>query len=360
MNYNISITKVKQPKYKSLDFNDLPFGRIFSDHMFVADYCDGNWQNPRIIPFEPIAMHPASMVLHYGQAIFEGMKAFKNKQGEPVFFRPEMHAKRINASAQRLCMPTIPEDLFLEGLHQLIGIDHNWIPTTENSALYIRPFMIATDEFLGVRPSETYKFIIFTCPVGAYYSKPVSLYAEQHYVRAVNGGVGEAKAAGNYAASLLPAKLAQEKGYDQVMWLAAPDFKQVQEVGTMNIFFVIDGKVITPKTDGAILKGITRDSIITLLKDKGIEVLEQHVTIDDILDAHQKGTLQECFGSGTAAVVSPVHTIIIGEQKLVLPDVENAKIATFTKSTIEKIRSGEIEDTFNWIQPVRILEQSLA
>ncbi len=360
MKHNISVTKSKQTRYTNLDFNNLPFGRIFSDHMFIVNFESGVWKNPRIIPFEHLEMHPAAMVLHYGQAIFEGMKAFKNKEGAPLFFRPEMHAKRINASAQRLCMPQVPEDLFLEALHQLVGLDHNWIPTNPSSALYIRPFMIATDGFLGVRPSETYQFIIFTCPVGAYYPKPVSLYAERKYVRAVNGGVGEAKAAGNYAAALLPAKLAQEKGYDQVMWLEAPDFKRIQEVGTMNIFFVIDGKVITPKTDGAILKGITRNSVITILRDKGYEVLERDITTDDVIAAHQAGTLQECFGTGTAAVVSQVHKIIIEEETIELPSLEDAKIAVLAKSTIEGIRFGTIEDKYGWIEPVKILEGVVA
>lgn len=359
MQHNISVTRTTNPKYNDLDFNNLPFGRIFSDHMFIADYEAGAWMNPRIIPFDNLQMHPASMVLHYGQAIFEGMKAFKNQDGTPIFFRPEMHAKRINASAKRLCMPQVPEALFLEAIHQLVDLDQNWIPANPSASLYIRPFMIATDGFLGVRPSNRYQFIIFTCPVGAYYAKPVSLYGERHYMRAVKGGAGEAKAAGNYAASLLPAKLAQEKGYDQVMWLEAPDFKKVQEVGTMNIFFVIDGKVITPKTDGAILKGITRNSLLTILKDKGYEVSEQDITTDDLLAAHQAGTLQECFGTGTAAVVSQVYKITIDDHILELPSIEKATVAPLAKATIEGIRFGTIEDKYDWIVPVGMPEAAI-
>ncbi|MEM9992146.1 MAG: branched-chain amino acid aminotransferase, partial [Bacteroidota bacterium] len=304
MSYSIPITKVTNSRLPQIDFQQLPFGHIFTDHMFVADYADGQWQAPRIVPVEEFALHPAATVLHYGQAVFEGMKAFKNKADEAVFFRPEMHAKRINASAARLCMPPFPEDLFQEALQQLVGLEQDWIPPVADSALYLRPFMIATDAFLGVRPSSTYKFFILACPVGPYYAAPVTLYAEQKYVRATVGGVGEAKAAGNYAAALLPAKEARAKGFDQVMWLDGKEFKYIQEVGTMNIFFVIDGKVITPATDGAILKGITRDSVLTILRDWGYEVEERALSIDEVVEAHQAGLLQEVFGTGTAAVIS--------------------------------------------------------
>lgn len=360
MNYNISIKRSTNPRFADIDFDNLPFGRLFSDHLFMVDYYDGKWQDARIIPFQNLDLHPASMVLHYGQAIFEGMKAFKNKDGEAVFFRPEQHAKRINESAKRMCMPELPEDLFLEALHQLIDIDQNWIPRQKGAGLYVRPFMIATDGFIGVKPSTTYKFIIFTCPVGMYYSKPVSLYVEQEYVRAVKGGVGEAKAAGNYAGSLLPTRLAGEKGYDQVMWMTAPDFKYVQEVGTMNIFFVIDGKVITPPTDGAILKGITRKSVIQILKDGGFTVEERPISIDEIVEAHQAGKLEEAFGSGTAVVISQVNKIAYGETEMVLPPPEKAKAANYAKTIIERLRSGEIADPYGWIVPVKRLEAAMA
>ncbi len=356
MSYNISVTKVTQSRLPSVDFNNLPFGRIFTDHMFVADYQDGQWQDLRIVPTGNFELHPAAMVLHYGQAIFEGMKAFKNKDGEAVFFRPEMHSERINASATRLCMPEIPAELFDEAIHQLVALEEAWIPPVKDSALYVRPFMIATDGFLGVRPSETYKFFILTCPVGPYYAKPVTLYTEQKYVRAAVGGVGEAKAAGNYAASLLPAKEAKNKGFDQVMWMDEKEFKYIQEVGTMNIFFVIDGKVITPKTNGAILKGITRDSIITLLRDMGYEVEEKDVSIDEIVAAYEAGTLQEAFGTGTAAVVSHVAGISYQGKMMELPAIEKRVIAHKAKARIEGIRSGELEDKFAWIKAVRVLE----
>lgn len=354
MKAHIHITKAKESRLNTVDFDNIPFGRVFSDHMFVADYKNGAWQDYRIVPFGHFTMHPASMALHYGQAIFEGMKASKTHDGQPMLFRPEMHARRINASAERLVMPAFPEDVFVEALHALVGLDADWIPANEGSALYIRPYMFATDEFIGVRPSETYRFIIFTGPVGPYYPKPVKLLVEQHYVRAVPGGTGEAKAAGNYAGSLLPARLAQQKGYDQVMWMGGPNMELVQEVGTMNIFFVIDGKLITPATDGAILKGITRDSILTLMREKGYTVEERPVSIHEIAAAHAAGTLQECFGAGTAAVVSHVSDIALGEQVMTLPSVENRPIGDLIKSYINGVRSGRIPDTHGWNVPVEI------
>ncbi|MCB0628278.1 MAG: branched-chain amino acid aminotransferase [Saprospiraceae bacterium] len=356
MKYDIKVSKTKQSRLNEVDFDNIPFGRVFSDHMFVADYENGKWTDLRIVPFAPFSIHPASMVLHYGQSIFEGMKASKNENGQPMFFRPEMHAKRINASAQRMCMPDFPEDLFLEAIHSLVALDQGWIPPQEGSALYIRPYMFATDEFIGVRPSDTYRFIIFTGPVGPYYAKPVSLIAEQTYIRAVAGGTGEAKTSGNYAASLLPARVAQEKGYDQVMWMDGKEFKYIQEVGTMNIFFVINGKVVTPATDGAILKGITRDTILILLREKGYEVIEKPLHIDEVVAAFDRGELQEVFGTGTAAVVSHVAKIAYGDRVLELPAIEGRKIGPMIKDEIDGLRSGRIEDTHGWVEEVKTLE----
>lgn len=355
MKYDIKITRTSHSRLADIEFDNLPFGRTFSDHMFVTEYEDGAWRNPRIVPFEHFTIHPAAMVLHYGQAIFEGMKASKSYDGKPLLLRPDMHAKRLNKSAERMCMPSIPEDLFLEALHALVGLDSGWIPPQKGSALYVRPYMFANDEFIGVRPADKYKFIIFTGPVGPYYAKPVSLLAEQKYVRAVKGGTGEAKAAGNYAASLLPAKLAQEKGFDQVMWMDGHEFKYIHEVGTMNIFFVIDGKVVTPSTDGEILKGITRDSFLTILRDKGYTTEERPVSIDEIVEAHKNGKLQEVFGAGTAAVVAHVAKIAYGDTIITLPPVEERKIGTLLKAEIDGLRAGTIVDTRNWIVPVKEL-----
>ena len=352
MAYHIQTTRTTESRLDQVDFSNLPFGKTFSDHMFVADYRDGEWQDLRIVPFGRFEIHPSSMSLHYGQAIFEGMKAFKSTEGQPLFFRPEQHAIRINRSAERMCMPTIPEDLFLQALHQLIELDQGWIPPQTGSALYIRPFMFANDEFLGVRPSERYRFMIFSGPVGPYYAKPVRLRAETEYIRAAIGGVGEAKAAGNYASAMLPTKLAKEAGFDQVLWLDAKEHKYVQEVGTMNIFFVIDGKVVTPETSGAILRGITRDSLLQILKHEGYEVEERAVSIDEVMAAGRNGTLQEVFGSGTAAVIAFVKELQYQDETVQVPHGEDAKVGPMLKHYIESLRNGTREDTFGWVVPV--------
>lgn len=360
MSFEISVKRTSQSRLPDINFSDLPFGRTFSDHMFVADYYDGKWQDFRIVPFAHFPIHPAAMALHYGQAIFEGMKASKSVEGKPLFFRPEQHSLRINRSAHRMCMPAFPEDVFIEALHKLVALDADWIPTDPGSALYIRPYMFANDEFIGVKPSQTYKFIIFTGPVGPYYPKPVRLLAETKYIRAAIGGTGEAKAAGNYAGSLLPAKLAQEKGFDQVMWLDAKEFKYIQEAGTMNLFFVIDGRVITPDLSGTILPGITRDSFIKVLKGKGIPVEERPITTDEIIQAYRNNKLEEAFGAGTAAVVAHVAEIQIEDTLVTLPPVENRKIGTMLKATIERLRDGTGEDPFGWVIPVKELAEVTA
>jgi len=353
----ITIQPVSTSRISTVDFDNIPFGRTFSDHMFTADYKDGEWGNYQIVPFGPFEVHPACMALHYGQAIFEGMKASKSKDGQPMLFRPELHVQRLNASARRLSMPEFPETAFVDAVEKLVGLEHEWIPPAEGSALYLRPFMFGDGEFIGVSPSDTYKFIIFTGPVGPYYSKPVRLIAEDHYVRAAIGGVGEAKAAGNYAASLLPAAKAKASGYDQVMWMDAKEFKYIQEAGTMNLFFVIDGKLVTPETDGAILKGITRRTLIQIAQDKGIEVIEKRLPIDEVIEAYRAGKLEECFGSGTAAVVSHVAEITYKDLTMVLPPVEDRKIGKMLKATIDGLRAGTVEDTNGWVRPIEKLER---
>ncbi len=348
---NISIKHINESRLSSVDLDNIPFGRVFTDHMFVMDYYDGKWQDARILPVHDLSIHPANLTLHYGQSIFEGMKAFKNSDHVPILFRPEMHARRMNASAERMVMPTIDQDVFIEAIRQLVYLEKDWIPDMDGSALYIRPFMFATDEFLGVAPSETYKFIVMTLPVAPYYDRPVKLLASDKYIRAAIGGVGEAKTAGNYAASLYASKEAKSKGYDQVLWLDGKEFTYVQEVGTMNMFFVIDDTVITPATDGAILKGITRDTFLHLLKDWGIPVEERKISIQEVIDAAEKGTLQGAFGSGTAAVAADVCEIRYKDQ-LVQVNVEENSIASRLKREINGIRKGEIEDKFGWTDPV--------
>ncbi|MEO7175346.1 MAG: branched-chain amino acid aminotransferase, partial [Saprospiraceae bacterium] len=309
MAIRIPITQNPVSCLPGIDFDNIPFGKYFTDHMFIADYDGQDWVDARIVPLEHMAIHPANMTFHYGQAIFEGMKATINGEGTPLLFRPELHIERFNASATRMCMPEIPDELFLESIRQLVYLEKAFIPSSEGSALYIRPFMIAMDDHIGVAASKTYRYIVICLPVGPYYPTPIKLLAQTDYVRAVKGGVGEAKTAGNYAASLMPAQTARALGYHQMLWLDAVEHKFIQEVGTMNIFFVMGKSIVTPETDGCILKGITRATIIDILLDKGYHVDERPVTINEIVEAYRSGDLIEVFGSGTAAVVSHVELI---------------------------------------------------
>jgi branched-chain amino acid aminotransferase len=349
--FPVTVTTTTKSRLSQVDFSNLQFGKVISDHMFVMDYDGQNWVDARIEPFQNMEISPANLALHYGQSIFEGMKASK-LNGEPVLFRPEMNARRLNTSAERMCMPPIPEDLFLQAVKMLVELDSEWIPEKEDYSLYIRPLMFATDDYFGVHASEKYRFLIFTGPVGPYYSKPVKLWVEEVYTRAAQGGVGEAKCAGNYGASLLPAMRAKQAGYDQVMWMDAVEKKYVQEVGVMNLFFVIDGKVITPATTGTILRGITRESLITLLKEWGYTVEDRLLSIAEIADAYWRGTLQECFGAGTAAVVSNVSDITWRDRKMELPPVDDAHrpVAAHLKKHINRLRMGLEPDTHGWMQ----------
>ena len=345
----VAIERTRSSRLSEIDFDHLAFGRTFSDHMLICDYVDGQWGQANILPYGPIELGPANMALHYGQAVFEGMKATKHTDGRAMLFRPELHSQRLNRSAARLAMPELPEERFLDFVHAIVDLDRGWIPPGEGSALYVRPFMFALDSFVGVRPSDTYRFMIITCPVGPYYAKPVRLFAETHYVRAVAGGVGEAKAAGNYAAAMLPSRQAQAKGYDQVLWLDAHRHELIQEVGTMNIFFVIDGRVITPATQGAILRGITRRTLIELMRAEGYDVEERPIGIHEIREAHRAGKLQEAFGSGTAAVVSQVATIHYDGEDMELPPVEQRRIGPTLKRQIDGIRSGRLPSPEGWL-----------
>ena len=340
-------------KLSTIDFNNIPFGKTFSDHMFIIDYADGMWGRGEIVPVATFLVHPGNLAWHSGQYIFEGMKATRDAAGVPLLFRPEEHIYRLNASARRMCMPELPESIFLEAIHTLVDMERAWIPEAEGSALYIRPLMIATDETIGVRPSENYRFLIFTMPVGPYYPAPVKLMAETKYARAaVKGGVGEAKTAGNYAASLYPAKMAREKGYDQMMWLDSNEFRYVQEVGTMNIFFVIDGVVVTPAINGGILKGITRKSIIEILRHEGYQVEERQVDIHEVEAAYDAGTLTEIFGTGTAAVISKAALLHYNGRDMVL-DQDKYEVADVALNMINGIRSRRLEDPFGWVVPAK-------
>ena len=347
MSNTIKITKVEQSKVNEVDLNNLTMGTQFTDNMFICDYENGEWINPRIEPLDLIPTHPAAMALHYGQAIFEGMKATLGKNEVPLLFRPEENAKRMNFSADRMGMPFFPEDLFVEALKKFVAIEKNWIPTQEGSALYLRPFMYADEPFIGMRAATSFKFIVMASPAGPFFSKRIKLYAETKYIRAANGGTGEAKAAGNYAAAIRPTEIAKAKGYDQVLWLDARDFEYIQEVGTMNIFFKIDGKVITPNLSGSVLSGITRMSVIDLLRDKGFEVTERPIKISEIIETSNNGTLEEAFGTGTAVGIAMIEEIGYKEIAIKLP-IENP-VSQDINRTLNAIKTQKTEDKFGWI-----------
>lgn len=334
---------------KNIDLNTSVMGTVFTDHMFVCDYQNGQWNDPRIEPLQTIATHPAAMALHYGQAIFEGLKATLGKDDTPLLFRPEENAKRLNFSADRMGMPAFPEEMFVEALKRFVAIEKDWIPTADGTALYLRPFMYADEAFIGMRAATQYKFIIFASPSGPFFSKPIKLWAETQYIRAANGGTGEAKAAGNYAAAIRPTEMAKAKGYDQVLWLDAREFEYVCEVGTMNIFFKIAGKFITPNLNGSVLSGITRLSVIDLLRDKGFEVTERPVSMTEIVEAFQNGTLEEAFGAGTAVSIAPVAEIGYKDMKIIFP--AEAPVGKEVKATMDAIKTQQIEDKFGWIVP---------
>ncbi|NLD50434.1 MAG: branched-chain amino acid aminotransferase [Clostridiaceae bacterium] len=356
MSYHISIEKTQNPKKKP-DPNNLGFGQIFTDHMFIMDYTEGKgWHDPRIVPYGPLSMEPSTMVLHYGQAIFEGLKAYKAKDGKILLFRPIKNMERVNISNDRLCIPPIDEEFGVEAVKTLVNVDKDWIPEAEGTSLYIRPFIIATDPFLGVRASLTYKFIIILSPVGAYYKEginPVKIYVESQYVRAVKGGIGYSKTPGNYAASLKAQIEAKEKGYTQVLWLDGVEKKYIEEVGTMNVFFKINGEVITPSLEGSILSGITRASTIELLKSMNIKVSERRISIQEIYDAHAAGTLEEAFGTGTAAVISPIGELNWNEKIIKINNGQIGELSAKIYDSITGIQSGKLKDTFGWTIEVK-------
>jgi branched-chain amino acid aminotransferase len=318
--------------------------------MLIAYYENGAWKQPEIMPYGNLSLSPATTFMHYGQAIFEGIKAYKDPNGNPLIFRPYDNWKRMNRSAHRMAMPDVPMDIFVEGIKTLVELDRNWIPTGEDTSLYIRPFMFAIDEFIGVRPAEKFMFLVITSPAGPYYNKPVSIFVQDQYVRAFPGGIGYTKAAGNYGMSMYPTMKIKEKGYDQILWTDGFEHKYVQEIGTMNVFFVIGDKVITPDINqDTILAGVTRDSVITLLKEKGIIVEERNISINEIQDAHHAGLLKEAFGTGTAASIAPIYALTYHEDKTELPALETWDVANWLKKELSDIRYGRKEDTHNWI-----------
>lgn len=346
---HFKVQSTKNTKINQVDWENLPFGKVFTDHMLIMDYKEDRWQEPEILPFGEISFHPATSAIHYGQSIFEGLKASKTEDGDVLIFRPEMNAKRFQESCQRMCMPVIPENLFVECVRKLVEIERAWIPNRPGYSLYIRPFMFATDEFVGIRPSDTYKFIIFACPVGVYYSEPVRVKIEQHYTRAAVGGVGRAKAAGNYGASLYPARLGQSKGFHQMLWTDAKTHEFIEESGTMNVMFVINGKLVTPTEESdTILRGITKRSIIEAAKSWGMEVEERKVTVKEIVDGIKSGTVTEMFGAGTAATLAHIIQLGYHDEVLDLPPIETRDFSIKMSAFLDDLKTGKIEDTFGW------------
>ena len=349
---DFNITRIERSKLNSISLENIPFGKYFTDHMLEVDYEDGEWKAVEIKPYQPLLFSPSLAALHYGQAIFEGIKAYKNQKGKAQIFRPLENFKRFNISAERMEMPKVPEEIFIEGMKQLIKLDIDWIPNKQHHSLYIRPFMFSTDEMIGVKPSSKYKFMIILSPTGPYYSAPMRIYVEEKYVRAVEGGAGYAKNAGNYGAAMYPSAEAKRKGYDQVLWTDALEHKYVQECGTMNIFFLIGNRAITPGLDsGTILAGVTRDSVIQLLGELGFIVEERNLSIDEIIDGYNSGNLTEVFGTGTAATISMIKELRY-KDFIMNFDVEKWIAAPKIKELMSGIKEGRIDDKYGWMMKI--------
>lgn len=346
------IIKNNQPKTKP-DESNLGFGNYFTDHMFVMDYdLEKGWHDPRIEPYGPLSLEPSAMVFHYGQETFEGLKAYRNQKGDIQLFRVKDNLNRLNESNDRMCIPKLDVDVMLEGIKELIRVDQDWVPSQPGTSLYVRPFVIATDPFLGVRPASTYKFLVILSPVGAYYKggmSPTRIYVEEFYVRAVPGGTGYAKTGGNYAASLKAQVEATQKGYAQVLWLDGKEHKYIEEVGTSNAFFKINGKIHTAPLEGSILSGITRNSTITLLKSWGYEVVEEKMTIDQLAEYHKNGQLEEAFATGTAAVISPIGVLGWKGTDMVINDNQIGEVSQRLYDTMTDIQYGKVVDAYGWV-----------
>jgi branched-chain amino acid aminotransferase len=345
----VQIKRVERSKLADINLENLPFGKYFTDHMLEVDYEKGKWGSVQIRPYQPLMLEPSLAAIHYGQSIFEGIKAYRLQNGEIAIFRPHSNYQRFNISAERMAMPTVPEEIFIDGMRELINLDRNWVPAKADHSLYIRPFMFASDEVIGVKPSERYKFMIILSPTGPYYTAPMRIYVEEKYVRAVAGGVGYAKAAGNYGGAMLATAEAKKKGYDQVLWTDAYEHKYVQEIGVMNVFFVIGNKAYTPDLgEGTILAGVTRDSAITILREMGLTVEETAISIDKIMDAYKAGELREVFGTGTAATISYIRELRYKDFVMEF-NTDSWTTAPELKSRLNAIRDGEAEDKHSWL-----------
>ena len=344
---NIKIEPIEVSKISEVDFSNLPFGSVYSDHMFVCDFKDGKWQNPTIKPYGPLLLDPSAKIFHYGQSIFEGMKAYKDSENNTLLFRPLDNCKRLNKSAERMVIPQIPEELFMGGLKELLKVDNDWIPTNDGSSLYIRPFMFATGNGFHASPADEYKLIIATAPSGAYFAGKITVLIEEKYARAANGGVGFAKAGGNYAAQFYPTKLAVEQGYNQVIWTDDNTHEYIEEAGAMNIFIRINDTLITSPTSDRILDGITRKSVIQIAKDTGIDVDVRKITVSEVITAAKNGSLKEMFGAGTAAVISPIAGFGFQGKDYDLPEIDNPFAASLKKQ-ITDIQTNKAEDPYGW------------
>ena len=349
---DINITRAERSKLNEMTLENIPFGRYYSDHMLEADYENGEWKNIEIKPYQPLLLEPSTAALHYGQAIFEGIKAYRDAEGNAYIFRPYDNFKRFNISAERMQMPQVPEDIFMEGMRLLVDIDRNWIPQTKDHSLYIRPFMFSSDPVIGVKPSDNYKFMILLSPSGPYYNTPLRIYVEEKYVRAVPGGVGYAKAAGNYGASMYATAEAKKLGYDQVLWTDAFEHKYVQEIGTMNVVFIVGNKAMTPSLEeGTILEGVTRMSSMEILRDMGYEIEEKKISIDELIEAYKAGLLTEVFGTGTAATISVIKELRYKDFVMHF-DTDNMKAAPELKKRLTDIREGRAADIHGWMYKV--------
>ena len=347
---SIRIDRAARSRVDEVDLAKVQFSSVFSDHMFTAEFEGGHWSDGRIQPYGPIPLPPSSSALHYGISVFEGMKAHKSADGRPLLFRPIENARRLQRSAARLAMPAVPEALFLDGLRELVRLDRAWIPPADAGALYIRPFLFSTDPSLRVKPADRYKFMILTFPFGAYFSAPVDVLVCERYVRAFPGGTGDTKPAGNYAATLLAEQEARDAGFNSVLWLDALEHRYIEECGVMNVFFVIGEEVVTPFLSGTILPGITRDSVITLLRDLGHPVKEERIAIDEVFRSHQRGELRECFGTGTAATVSHVGRIRYNAETIELPPVSQRKVGPVVREKLLAIMTGRQPDVHGWVE----------
>jgi branched-chain amino acid aminotransferase len=347
---SIQVNPVTRSRIHEVDFANVPFSSVFSDHMLVAQFHDGHWREGEIQSYGPISISPSVSALHYGVSVFEGMKAHKSPDGRPLLFRPRENARRLQGSAARLAMPAVPESMFLDGLRELVRLDQAWIPPAEQGALYIQPILFSVDPSIRVKPAESCQFMILTFPFGSYFAAPVDVLVSEQYVRAFPGGTGDTKPAGNYAAALLADQEAREAGFHAVMWLDAKERRYVEESGVMNVFFVFRDHVATPALTGTILPGITRDSVITLLRDMRCHVKEDGISIDDVFKSYERGELLECFGTGTAATVSHVRRIRYKDQTLELPRVEQRKTGPAVRERLIAIMTGKVPDPYAWVE----------